>query len=157
MTEPTRARASLPAPLLRILAVLTDIERYPQWATQLAEAEVIERDEAGRPRLARFSLNAGLLKDTFVLRYAFDDRAGESTMSWELVEARQLKRLDGSYRLVPSAGGRCDVEYSLVVDPGLPVITALRQKAERVVITTALDDLERRVTMDTDPAQQNEG
>lgn len=157
MTEPTRARASLPAPLPRILAVLTDIERYPQWATQFDEAEVIERDDAGRPRLARFSLNAGLLKDRFVLRYAFDDRAGATTMSWELVEARQLERLDGSYRLVATADGSCDVEYSLVVDPGLPVITALRQKAERVVIATALDDLQRRVTMDADPAPQNEG
>lgn len=132
------------APASAVMAVIADFDAYPQWATGMQEAEVIDRDEAGRPLDVHFRLDAPPIRDTFTLRYLW---RGDRQVSWCLVpdEETMLTAMDGAYTLDDVSGGRTRVTYQLAVDIGLPLLGMLKRKAEKVVVDTALNGLKRRV------------
>ena len=128
-----------------VLDVIADFDAYPEWTGAVQEAQVVEEYEDGWASQVRFTLDAGVLKDTYTLAYEWDvDENGEGTVSWSLVEATVLKAMDGSYRL-RAAGGGTEVTYTLAVDLRVPMLGMLRRKAEKVIIDTALNELKKRV------------
>ena len=128
-----------------VLDVIADFDAYPEWTGAVQEAQVVEEYEDGWASQVRFTLDAGVLKDTYTLAYEWDvDENGEGTVSWSLVEATVLKAMDGSYRL-RAVGGGTEVTYTLAVDLRVPMLGMLRRKAEKVIIDTALNELKKRV------------
>jgi len=125
-----------------VIKVIADIGSYPEWVSEYTEAEVLEADAEGYPKVARMVLDATVLKDTMVLCY--DWPADRGSVHWSLVSSSLLKSLDGAYRLVPKGSGT-DVTYELTVDLAIPMIGLLKRKAERRLIDTALKDLKKRV------------
>ncbi|MGH4014927.1 MAG: SRPBCC family protein [Pseudonocardiaceae bacterium] len=125
-----------------IMDVIADFSAYPEWALAVKKAEVITPGSAGRAERVRFLLDAGLVKDEYVLAYIWS--ADGLTVSWELVKGRMQKAQRGSYVLEP-AGGSTTVTYSLMVDLAIPMIGMFKRKAERVIMDTALKELKRRV------------
>jgi hypothetical protein len=80
-----------------------------------------------------------------VLDYTWDIAPdGTGLVSWTLVEAKVVKRLDGSYRLAATPEGT-EVTYRLTVDVVVPMLGMLKRKAEKVIVTTALTELTKRV------------
>jgi ribosome-associated toxin RatA of RatAB toxin-antitoxin module len=129
-----------------VLDVIADFDAYPEWTGAVKEAAVVEEFEDGWASQVRFTLDAGVLKDTYTLSYEWDvDEAGSGTVSWALVEATVLKAMDGAYRLREAAGGGTEVTYTLAVDLRVPMLGMLRRKAEKVIIDTALNELKKRV------------
>jgi len=125
-----------------VMDVIADIGSYPEWVSEYKEAEILETDAEGYPRVARFVMDAAVLKDTLVFSYDWPkDRA---SVRWSLVSSSLLKSLDGAYRLVPNGSGT-DVTYELTVDLAVPMIGLLKRKAERRLTDTALKDLKKRV------------
>ena len=125
-----------------VMDVIADIGSYPDWVSEYTEAEVLEADSAGNPKVARLVLDTSVLKDTLVLSYKWPkDR---KSVSWSLVSSSLLKALDGVYRLAPKGSGT-DVTYELTVDLAIPMIGLLKRKAERRLTDTALKDLKKRV------------
>lgn len=122
--------------------VIADIASYPEWVSEYTEAEVLEADLEGYPKVARLVLDAAVLSDTMVLEY--DWPPDRRSVRWSLVSSTLLKALDGAYRLTPTAAGT-DVTYELAVDLLVPMIGLLKRKAERRLTETALNDLKRRV------------
>lgn len=122
--------------------VIADIASYPEWVSEYTEAEVLEADPEGYPKVARLVLDAAVLSDTMVLEY--DWPPDRRSVRWSLVSSTLLKALDGAYRLTPTAAGT-DVTYELAVDLLVPMIGLLKRKAERRLTETALNDLKRRV------------
>ena len=51
------------------LGVIADFDRYPEWADSITSATVLTHDDEGRPEQVKFSLDAGPIKDTYVLAY----------------------------------------------------------------------------------------
>ena len=88
-----------------------------------------------------FELEATPIKDSYTLAY---DWKGDSSVTWELVEGKMLKAMEGAYVLRPSGAGT-EVTYRLAVDVSIPMIGMLRRKAEKVIIDTALKGLKKRV------------
>lgn len=125
-----------------VMDVIADFEAYPQWANGVRSTEVVEAGEGGRPRRVRFQLDAGVVKDSYVL--AYDWAPDDSRVDWHLVEAQMQKDQRGSYELREAAGGT-EVTYRLAVDIAIPMIGMFKRKAEKVIIDTALKDLKRRV------------
>ena len=124
------------------LKVIKDLGSYPDWVSEYKEAEVLEADPEGNPKVARLVLDTSVLKDTLVLSYKWPkDR---KSVSWSLVSSSLLKALDGVYRLAPKGSGT-DVTYELTVDLAIPMIGLLKRKAERRLTDTALKDLKKRV------------
>ncbi len=144
MAESTESSTSVAAPPADVLAVIADLESYPEWAGGVKEVEVLA-SKAGRPSRARFVVDNGPIKDTYVLDYTWKvAKAGTGTVSWTLVEADIIKKLDGSYE-VAAAGDGSTVTYRLGVDVRIPMLGMLKRKAEKVIIDTALKELTKRV------------
>lgn len=125
-----------------VMGVIADFTAYPEWAKSIKNVEIVDPGRDGRAAHVRFTVDAGLLKDTYELAYTW--AADGLSVSWSLVTAQMQKGQQGSYVLRPVSGGT-EVTYSLGVDLSVPMIGMLRRKAERVIMDTALKELKKRV------------
>ena len=141
MAEQTTSSIVIDAPAAEVMAVIADFPAYPEWAQGMKQAEVIEEGAGGRADKVHFELEATPIKDSYTLAY---DWSGDSSVTWELVEGKMLKSMQGAYLLKPSGSGT-EVTYRLAVDLSIPMIGMLRRKAEKVIIDTALKGLKKRV------------
>jgi carbon monoxide dehydrogenase subunit G len=125
----------------QVLAVIADIDSYPEWTGQIKSAQVVETAADGRPRQARFLMDAGVLKDEYVLQYDWTP-AG---VRWELVGSSSVQKSQvGSYALAPQGSGT-KVTYSLAVDIAMPMLGMFKRKAEKMIMDSALKELKKRV------------
>ncbi|WP_153396508.1 SRPBCC family protein [Ornithinicoccus halotolerans] len=148
MAERTTSCVTVAAAPGAVLAVIADVEQYPQWASEVREVEVLSTEGDGWPDRVRFRLDAGVVKDSYVLDYDWDvTEEGTGVVSWELVEARTLKEMTGSYTLSADEG-QTQVTYELTVDVVVPMLGMVKRRAERMIIDTALTNLRRRVETD---------
>ena len=144
MAERTESSITVEAVPADVLAVIADLESYPEWAKDVKNVEVLS-SRAGKPQQARFVIDSGPLKDTQVLDYSWPaGKTGVGTVSWQLVEAQITKKLDGSYELSKDGDGT-RVTYRLAVDVKIPMLGMLKRKAEKVITDTALKELKKRV------------
>jgi ribosome-associated toxin RatA of RatAB toxin-antitoxin module len=141
MAEQTTSSIVIDAPAAEVMAVIADFPAYPEWAQGMKQAEVVEEGAGGRADKVHFELEATPIKDSYTLAY---DWSGDSSVTWELVEGKMLKSMQGAYLLKPSGSGT-EVTYRLAVDLSIPMIGMLRRKAEKVIIDTALKGLKKRV------------
>jgi ribosome-associated toxin RatA of RatAB toxin-antitoxin module len=128
-----------------VMDVIADFERYPEWVSAADEVTVTEPGDGPRPRArrVRFRLDAGVLRDTYELAYTWapDDRSVE----WELVTSELQTVQHGRYTLVQQASGSTKVTYQLTVDLAIPIIGALKRRAEKAITDAALKELKKRV------------
>ncbi|WP_410876445.1 SRPBCC family protein [Nocardia sp. A7] len=143
MADRTQRTILIDAPSQQVMAVIADLESYPEWVAAAKSVEVIERDAQGRAASARFVLDAGVVKDTYVLSYTW--RADGRAVSWQLLSGDLQKAQDGSYELLDSPDGGTEVVYELTVDLNIPMIGMFKRKAEKVITDTALNELKKRV------------
>jgi hypothetical protein len=142
MADATTSTITIDAEPERVMAVIADFPAYPDWADQVKTVEVLEAGADGRAERVRFTMDAGPIKDSYTLDYAWAPDG--LSVSWHLVKGQMQKAQEGSYALV-GAGAATTVTYSLAVDLNIPMIGMLRRKAEKVIIDTALKGLKRRV------------
>jgi ribosome-associated toxin RatA of RatAB toxin-antitoxin module len=142
MADQASSSITISAEPAAIMGVIADFPAYPEWAGFIKKAEVVEEDDEGRARQVHFVLDAGVIKDDYVLEYEWD---GDREVSWRLVKGGVLKGMDGTYALADAGGGATKVDYRLAVDLKIPMIGLIRRKAEKVIIDTALKELKKRV------------
>ena len=141
MAQRTESRIVIQASPAEILQVIADLQAYPQWSDGITSVEILETENE-RPTLARFVLDAGLIKDTYELAYTWNEQA---SVSWTLVSATVLTMMDGSYQLSAGSNGATEVAYALTVDIKMPMLGMLKRKAEQTIVETALKGLKVRV------------
>jgi uncharacterized membrane protein len=129
------------APAADVMAVIADFPAYPQWVAAAKKVEVVEDGPDGRAQRVHFVLDAGAVKDDYVLDYTWD---GDRQVSWTLVQGQMQKRQDGSYTLVEKDGST-EVTYSITIDLSIPMLGMIKRKAEKVILDTALKELKKRV------------
>jgi Polyketide cyclase / dehydrase and lipid transport len=140
MAEQTTSSIVIDAAPAAVMGVIADFEAYPSWAQGVKKAEPV--DAGKRPEQVYFELDASPIKDAYTLAYDWD---GDHGVSWNLVEGRMLKAMDGAYLLDDRGDGTTEVTYRLAVDISIPMIGMLKRKAEKVIIDTALKGLKKRV------------
>jgi carbon monoxide dehydrogenase subunit G len=141
MADVASSTITIAAPPERVLAVIADIESYPEWTGQIKSAQVVEAGPDGKPAQARFVMDAGVLKDEYVLQYDWN----ASGVSWELVgKSAVQKSQEGSYSLAP-AGDGTEVTYQVAVDISMPMLGMFKRKAEKMIMDSALKELKKRV------------
>lgn len=141
MAETSQQSIVIDAPAVDIMAVIGDFDAYPEWAGAVRSAEVLEADDQGWAREVRFILDAGVVKDDYVLAYEW---SGDDAVHWRLVSGQMQKSQVGSYELTESGGGT-KVTYSLTVDLAIPMLGMFKRRAEKVIMDTALKELKKRV------------
>jgi ribosome-associated toxin RatA of RatAB toxin-antitoxin module len=129
------------APAADVMAVIADFDAYPAWVAAAKRVEVLESGPDGRAKRVHFVLDAGAVKDDYVLDYTWE---GDRRVSWTLVKGQMQKRQEGSYTLVES-DGRTDVTYAITIDLSIPMLGMIKRKAEKVILDTALKELKKRV------------
>ncbi|NUS72712.1 MAG: SRPBCC family protein [Corynebacteriales bacterium] len=132
-----------------IAAVITDFTSYPEWVGGITAVQVQESidsgPDAGLARAVKFSLDAGIVRDEYVLRYSYTREHDElRVIAWELAASQTQKSQVGSYTLHPVAHGT-EVTYALTVELKIPMLGMFKRKAEKVIMDTALKELKKRV------------
>ena len=146
MADRTESSIDIAANPGEVLDVIADFQSYPEWATEVKAVTVLTEEGDGWADQVEFTLDAGAIKDTYVLDYDWDVKNnGTGVVSWSLVEANVLKAMNGSYTLTARGKDQTTVTYRLAVDVKIPMIGMLKRKAEKVIIDTALKELKKRV------------
>jgi len=124
-----------------VMAVIADFPAYPEWATAVRSIEVLSQNSGGRATAVRFTLDAGMIKDSYVLGYDWD---GDAQVRWNLTEAgSMISEMTGGYTLAERGDGT-EVTYDLAVGIKVPMIGMLKRRAEKAIIDTALKGLKSR-------------
>ncbi|MBV9661660.1 MAG: SRPBCC family protein [Acidimicrobiales bacterium] len=120
-------------------AVLTDFERYPDWAADIKSVSIESRDDQGRALQVTFRAAAFGRSTSYTLQY--DYRHGPRELSWVQTSGDITRRLDGSYQLAQSGDGGTEIVYQLVVDLKVPLPGFVKRRAEGRIMGTALREL----------------
>ncbi|MBO0732135.1 MAG: SRPBCC family protein [Acidimicrobiaceae bacterium] len=132
--------------------VITEFERYPDWATDIKAVVVDERDSEGRAVLVTFRTAAFGRSTSYTLRYDYSD--APDTLRWVQVDGDLTRRLDGTYVLVPEGEDATEISYNLTVELKVPLPSFVKRRAEGRILGTALHELKARVEGTETPAPQ---
>jgi Polyketide cyclase / dehydrase and lipid transport len=140
MADRTSSSISVAADRGVIMGVIADFGSYPEWATGVRSAEILDTAPDGHPLRVRFGLDAGVIRDSYVLAYEWDGDA----VRWNLAEAGSMvTEMSGAYVLTEDGAGT-KVSYELAVGTRVPMIGMLKRRAEKTIIDTALKGLRSR-------------
>lgn len=142
MAEQVSERIRIDAPPERAYEVATDYERYPEWAKDVKQANILERDAEGRGSQVEYRAAAFGRSTRYVLQYDYSQAPG--AFSWTLVEGEMVRTIDGTYRFDPDGDGT-RVSYDLAIDPSIPLPGFLKRRTAGMIVSTALKELKKEV------------
>ena len=141
MADTTSSALTIGVPKPVVMAVIADFDAYPQWASGVREVTVLAAVPDGRAERVRFTLDAGVIRDSYVLAYTW---RGDDEVRWELAErGTAITEMTGAYLLADRDGGT-EVTYRLSVGMAVPMPGLLKRRAEKTIIDTALKGLRTR-------------
>ena len=143
MADQATEHMSVAAPPERCFAVVADLERYPEWAADIKEVEVKERDEQGRPQLV--TLRAAAFGRSTSMTLAYDYSEAPRTLSWTLTQGDITTKWDGSYVFEPNGAGGTDVTYHVEAELRVPIPGFIKMRATSRIMATAMRELKARV------------
>lgn len=143
MADRTSSNIVVNAGRSEVMAAIADFPAYPSWAEGIKSVEVVALGEDGRAEQVRFGLEAGPIKDSYVLAYEWD---GDDAVRWSMaVPGSMVSGMTGSYVLTEQSPDAIEVVYELAVDIKIPMIGMFKRKAEKIIIDAALKGLKRHV------------
>ena len=138
MADKTSSSIVIGVPRKDVMTVIADFAAYPRWATAVRSAEILSENDDGRASAVRFRLDAGMIKDSYVLGYEWD---GDAQVRWNLAEAGSvISEMSGGYALA-DRGDSTEVTYELAVGIRLRMPGIVKRQAEKMIIDTALKGL----------------
>lgn len=123
-----------------IFDVIADVKSAPTWSPQYQSAEILDTHDGGRPRRVKMKIKAAGLTDEQEVEYTWTD----TTASWTLIKAGQLKSQEATYTLTPQ-GDKTKVRFDLKVDPSVPIPGFLLKRTLKGAMETATDGLRKQV------------
>ena len=139
MTEFSKSVVSIDAPIAAVQKALFELDKYPEWSSQIKSAEALAHDEQGRITKVKMSIDTGMMKDRPTLDY--DWSQAPHKLSFSLDEADLLTGMDGVYTITSIDEDTTEVSYELATSLSMPVPAMMRQKAEKATIDAALAQL----------------
>ena len=144
MAEETEASIDIDATPQEILAVVTDFDAYPEWASGVKKAEVKRKDSRGRPSEVWMEAGSMGVGASYTLAYSY--RTKDSGLSWRSKEASgAVKAIEGEYALDPLDDGKTRVTYRTTIELAIKVPGFMKRQGERMIIDDALKGLKKRV------------
>lgn len=124
----------------RCYDIAIDFERYPEWARDVKEASVLERDTQGRATKVEYRASALGRSTHYTL--AYDYSQAPERLSWTLVEGDIMRVIDGAYSFEPEGTGT-NITYSLQIELIVPLPGFVKRRAEVRILHT-LKELKSR-------------
>lgn len=139
MAEFSKSVITIDSPIADVQKALFELDKYPEWSTQIKSSEPLDRDAQGRVTKVKMSIDAGMMKDRVTLDY--DWSQAPSKLSFSLEDADLLTGMDGVYTVTAIDEDSTEVTYELEVSLSMPIPAMMRQKAEKATIDAALAQL----------------
>ncbi len=139
MAQFSKSVITIDAPIEQVQKTLFELDKYPEWSTQIKSSEAVDRDAQGRVTKVKMSIDAGMMKDRLTLDY--DWSQAPSKLSFSLEDADLLTGMDGIYTITSIDEDTTEVTYELEVSLSMPIPAMMRQKAEKATIDAALAQL----------------
>ena len=139
MANFSKSVITIEAPIEQVQKTLFELDKYPEWSTQIKSAEALDRDDQGRVTKVKMSIDAGMMKDRLTLDY--DWSQAPSKLSFSMEDADLLTSMDGIYTITSIDEDTTEVTYELEVSLSMPIPAMMRQKAEKATIDAALAQL----------------
>ena len=139
MSEFSKSTITIDAPIADVQKALFELDKYPEWSSQIKCAEALAHDDQGRITKIKMSIDAGMMKDRPTLDY--DWSSAPAKLSFSLDDADLLTGMDGAYSFKSIDEDTTEVTYELAVSLSMPVPAMMRQKAEKATIDAALSQL----------------
>ena len=136
MAESATQTITIAASQERCIAIVTDFERYPEWAHDVKEATVVARDDQERALEVEFRASALGRSTHYTLHYDYSD--APALLSWKLVKGDIMRACEGSYQFAPSGStsGATDVVYELSIELVVPLPGFVKRRAEVRILNT---------------------
>ena len=148
MAEKVSESITINASPEEVMAVIAQLEDYPNWGAGFTGVEIVSAHDDGAPKDVAFSISTPMGKDTYELAYVW---SGNDGVSWTLntddagkPKSSMMKKLNGSYTLTPDGSGT-KVTYELEIDPKIPMMGFMKKKAASTIVDQALNGLKKRV------------
>ncbi|MDQ1395746.1 MAG: hypothetical protein QOG64_1005 [Acidimicrobiaceae bacterium] len=142
MVDQATERMIIRATPARCYEVVTDFERYPEWAADIKAVQIVERDDDGRPTEVAFRAAAFGRSTSYTLRYDYGKAPTE--LSWVQVKGDLTSKLDGAY-VFEASGEDTEVVYHLVAELRVPIPGFVKRRAQGRIMHIALRELKARV------------
>ena len=139
MSEFSKSTVIIEASLSDVQKTLTELDKYPDWSSQIKSAESLSTDDQGRITRIKMSIDAGMMKDRVVLDY--DWSPAPEKIIFSLDEADLLTSMDGAYTFKSIDSDTTEVTYELGVSLSMSIPDMMRKKAEKATIDAALAQL----------------
>ena len=139
MSEFSKSTITIDAPIANVQKALFELDKYPEWSSQIKSAEALAHDDQGRITKIKMSIDAGMMKDRPTLDYDWSNAPAK--LSFSLDDADLLTGMDGAYSFKSIDEDTTEVTYELAVSLSMPVPAMMRQKAEKATIDAALSQL----------------
>jgi uncharacterized membrane protein len=139
MANFSKSVITIEAPIEQVQKTLFELDKYPEWSTQIKSSEALDRDDQGRVTKVKMSIDAGMMKDRLTLDY--DWSQAPSKLSFSMEDADLLTSMDGIYTITSVDEDTTEVTYELEVSLSMPIPAMMRQKAEKATIDAALAQL----------------
>lgn len=120
---------------------IVDYDSFPDWQAAVKDVEVLSRDDEGRGREVRFTIDAKVRTVNYTLRYSYEP---PHSITWDFVEG-DVKDVDGEFVFEDRRDGTTLATYSLALDPGVWLPGPVSKVLTDQVMKRSVEDLKRRV------------
>jgi len=124
-----------------ILEALADIDRVASWSPVHKEAEVLDRYPNGKPHHVKATVKIMGISDREILEYHW----GDDWVVWDAAQTLQQRGQHGEYNLTPVGEDKTRVRFDLILDLAAPVPDFIVERAKKLVLDVALENLRERV------------
>lgn len=132
MAETATESITIAAPPEAVWQIATDIERYPDWAHDVKDVVVTERDPEGRPAQVEFRTSALGRSTHYTLRYDYAE--APRALSWTMVKGDIQRSIEGAYKFEATSDGGTHVQYDLAIELVVPLPGFVKRRAERRIL-----------------------
>jgi uncharacterized membrane protein len=134
MAETASQTITTLAPPERVWAIAADVERYPEWAKDVKDVVVRNRDEHGRATEVEFRASALGRSTHYTL--AYDYAQAPDVLAWSMVRGDIMRTIDGAYHFSATADGGTEVRYDLAIELVVPLPGFVKRRAEVRILNT---------------------
>ena len=136
MAESATQTITIDAPAAELFAIVTDFERYPEWAHDVKEAVVKERDHLDRAIEVEFRASALGRSTHYTLHYDYSD--APDRLAWKRVKGDIMRACAGAYNFTPADAepATTEVVYELSIELVVPLPGFVKRRAEVRILNT---------------------
>ena len=100
--SPISKSIEISAPREKVLGVVLDVERYPDWQREVQKITVEQQDEQGRPLTTKVDVKAMGQSGYYRVRYEYPDA---DTVSYHLTEGDMMTKNDATFAVADKGRG----------------------------------------------------